>query len=66
MIDYILRLRAFLRGRKTYLTAAAAALTAFAAWNAGTLTDAEALRVIFEALGFSTLRAGIANTGELK
>lgn len=66
MIDYLLQLRIFLRGRKTYLSAAAAALTAFAAWNAGAITDAEALRVIFEALGFSTLRAGIATIGDKK
>lgn len=59
-MNYLLQLRDFLSGRKTYITMLAAVLTALAGWSEGGITDAELIRVLFEAGGLSTLRAGIA------
>lgn len=59
-MNYLLQLREFLSGKKTYLTMLAAVLTALAAWSDGAITDVELFRALFEAGGLMTLRAGIA------
>lgn len=49
----------FLQGKKTYLVAAVGILTALTGWSDGNLTNVEAIIVGMNALGLSTLRAGI-------
>jgi len=59
-MNYLLQLRDFLSGKKLYITMLAAVITALGAWSNGAITDAELFRALFEAGGFSTLRAGVA------
>ena len=58
-LDLVGDVRNMLRGRKTYLTAAAAALMTAVAWSTGELTGVEAARALFEVLIVVFLRAGI-------
>lgn len=53
-------LRVFLSGKKTYLVAAAGILTALAAYESGAITENELLLAVMNALGLSTLRAGVS------
>lgn len=54
-----------MHGRKTYLTAAAAALTAWAAFLSGNLSIAEAVQATFAAVLACTLRHGITTRAPL-
>lgn len=48
-----------IRGKKTYITAAAAAFTALGGWLSGDLASAEAVQLVFTALMAAGLRHGI-------
>lgn len=50
----------FLSGKKTYIVAAAAILTAAGAFASGTMNAKELVEAIMAALGVSFLRAGVA------
>ena len=52
----------FLRGKKTYVLAALAVLTALAGWATGDLTAADALQQAWAGGIAMTLRAGVAKT----
>lgn len=49
-----------LPGMKTYFVAAAWVIFAVAGWFIGEMPSEDAMRMIFEATGLSTLRAGVA------
>ena len=53
------KLRLFLAGKKTYLLAAAGAITSIVAWSAGEVTLMQALIGMFGSLGLGTLRSGV-------
>ena len=50
----------FLKGKKTYLVATAAGLTALVAWSEDTISLAQLVTALFEAFGFIFLRLGVA------
>lgn len=52
----------FLSGWKTYLTGAAAILTAIAGYASGVITLPELVAAIFAAIGTMTLRHGITTS----
>jgi hypothetical protein len=52
----------WLQGKKTYIVAAAAILTAIGAYLTGTITGVQLVEAIFAAIGTVTMRAGIAKT----
>lgn len=64
MTNLIEQFRAFLAGAKTYITAAAAVLTALAAFAVGEIDLVGLVTAVFAALGLASLRAGV--TTEVK
>jgi hypothetical protein len=54
------KVREWLKGKKTYLTAAATVLATVIAWGDGSLGTMPAILIILGACGFSSLRAAIA------
>jgi hypothetical protein len=52
-----------LKGYKTYITAAVAAITAIAAYLVGDAGLADTIQIVVTAVLGATLRAGIANAG---
>lgn len=55
--------RAWLKGRKTYLVAAAAVLVAVLAWASGEMTTWQLVEATLGALAAMALRAGVAKSG---
>lgn len=53
------KIKESLAGRKTYIIAAGAILTAFGAWLGDAISTKELIESIFAALGAATLRAGV-------
>lgn len=53
---------AFLSGKKTYLLALGAIIGLWTGYASGTIDLQTAIQKTFEALGFMTVRAGIAKT----
>lgn len=53
------KFRTALQGRKTYLLAAAAALSSLAAWADNSLSTFDLIKALFFAAGMITVRAGI-------
>lgn len=49
----------FLKGKKTYILAAGASLTAIGGYLSGIITLPDLLQSLFIASGFGTLRAGV-------
>lgn len=60
MFEYLEKLRLFLSGKKTYLVAIAGIATALAAFANGQIDQTELVFAIFNALGLSTIRAGVS------
>lgn len=58
--DGNMNIKASLAGRKTYIVAAGAILTALGAWLGDGMSTGELLTAIFSALGLSALRAGMS------
>ncbi len=54
------KVKEYLKGKKTYLVAAAAIITAVVGYSDGTLDLIQLIEAVFVAVGFGTLRAGIA------
>lgn len=57
----------FLRGKRTYILAAAMVIQALAQWAVGDMSLAELIQHLPEivgGLGLATLRAGVANNGK--
>ena len=64
ILKYVLLLRTFLKGKKTYIVAIVAIFTALLGFIDGSLTLADFIQSIFTALGAMALRAGITNEKE--
>lgn len=64
MLEKIERLRDLLAGKKTFLISGAAALTALAAFAAGTITSAELIESLYQATAACTIKAGIARANQ--
>lgn len=55
------KIREFLRGKKTYLTAAIGLLGALAAWSDGQITNVGLAAALWAAVQTCFIRAGVAN-----
>ena len=60
-METIGKIRAFLVGKKTYITAAIGIVTAILAWAEGQISGTACLAACFTAAQTAFLRAGIAN-----
>lgn len=61
MLETITKIREFLKGKKTYLVAVAALVTATIAWSQSEITGVQYLQTLFVALQTAFIRAGISN-----
>lgn len=59
-METLAKVRTFLQGKKTYLLCAQAIIGAIVGWQAGVITEVEAIKMIWEALTISTVRAGVS------
>lgn len=53
-------------GKKLYITAAAAIITAIVAWSQDAITTTQFVEAVFVAIGAMTLRAGVEKSGPEK
>jgi len=52
--------KTYLSGKKTYLVAFAAIVAVLVSWASGSVSDAEAIKAVVEAVLACTIRAGVA------
>lgn len=63
-MTYLKKIRNYLKGKKSYLLATAAILTALVAWAEGGLSATELIVALYAALQTMFIRAGVSKTAK--